>query len=81
MLSRMSQATMLNTETDNSATDLLAVNAANASIGIFDSGIGGLTIVDDIKALLPDEHFIYLADNKYAPYGEKIPRVYYSTGQ
>ena len=69
----MSQATMLNTETDNSATDLLAVNAANASIGIFDSGIGGLTIVDDIKALLPDEHFIYLADNKYAPYGEKSP--------
>ena len=50
-----------------------ATNLADASIGIFDSGIGGLTIVNDIKTILPNEHFIYLADNKYAPYGEKSP--------
>jgi len=40
-------------------------------IGIFDSGIGGLTIFDEIHKLLPNENIIYLADSKNAPYGEK----------
>ena len=40
-------------------------------IGIFDSGIGGLTIYQEIHELLPDENIIYLADNKNAPYGGK----------
>jgi glutamate racemase len=43
----------------------------NNSIGIFDSGIGGLTIFDEIHKLLPNENIIYLADSKNAPYGEK----------
>jgi len=43
----------------------------NNSIGIFDSGIGGLTIFDEIHRLLPNENIIYLADSKNAPYGEK----------
>ncbi len=43
----------------------------NNSIGIFDSGIGGLTIFDEIHRLLPHENIIYLADSKNAPYGEK----------
>lgn len=40
-------------------------------IGIFDSGIGGTSVFKEIKALLPDEHTIYLADSFNAPYGNK----------
>ena len=40
-------------------------------IGIFDSGVGGLTIYKEIHKLLPHENIIYLADSKNAPYGEK----------
>lgn len=40
-------------------------------IGIFDSGIGGLTVFKEIDLLLPNENIIYLADSKNAPYGEK----------
>lgn len=40
-------------------------------IGIFDSGIGGLSIWKEIKTLLPNENTIYLADSKHAPYGQR----------
>ena len=43
----------------------------NAPIGIFDSGVGGTSIWREIHQLLPLEQTIYLADSKYAPYGEK----------
>jgi len=41
------------------------------AIGLFDSGVGGITIWQAIKKILPNEHTIYLADNQNAPYGEK----------
>ncbi|MBV7269441.1 glutamate racemase [Winogradskyella luteola] len=44
---------------------------SNAPIGIFDSGIGGTSIFKEIHTLLPNENFIYLADSKNAPYGNK----------
>lgn len=40
-------------------------------IGMFDSGIGGITIYEEIHAMLPKESIIYLADSKNAPYGKK----------
>lgn len=40
-------------------------------IGIFDSGLGGTSVFTEIKALLPHEDTIYLADSFYAPYGNK----------
>ena len=40
-------------------------------IGVFDSGIGGLSIWKEIISLLPNEDTIYLADSKNAPYGQK----------
>jgi len=43
----------------------------NNSIGIFDSGVGGISIWKEIHMLLPYESSIYLADSKHAPYGEK----------
>lgn len=42
------------------------------SIGIFDSGVGGLSIWKELTSLLPYEDTIYIADNKFAPYG-KLP--------
>jgi glutamate racemase len=40
-------------------------------IGVFDSGIGGLSVLQALLTELPHEHFVYLADNGHAPYGEK----------
>jgi len=40
-------------------------------IGIFDSGVGGLTILNSISKVLPNENIIYLSDNINSPYGEK----------
>jgi glutamate racemase len=46
-------------------------NSNNSPIGIFDSGLGGLSICMEIVKALPNESIIYLADSKHAPYGEK----------
>lgn len=45
--------------------------SANQPIGIFDSGVGGLTVAKEIKRLLPKENLIYFGDTKHLPYGEK----------
>jgi glutamate racemase len=44
---------------------------ADAPIGIFDSGLGGLSILRHIRAQLPHEHLLYVADTGFAPYGDK----------
>lgn len=41
------------------------------AIGVFDSGVGGLTILDELLATLPAEDFIYFGDTAFFPYGEK----------
>jgi len=46
----------------------------NRPIGVFDSGIGGLSIQRCITQMLPNEDIIYVADNAYAPYGCKTER-------
>jgi glutamate racemase len=43
----------------------------NAPIGVFDSGIGGLSVLKALRAELPHEDFIYIADSGHAPYGER----------
>lgn len=43
----------------------------NKPIGIFDSGIGGLTVAKAIKNTLPNEQIIYFGDTKHLPYGDK----------
>lgn len=40
-------------------------------IGIFDSGVGGLSVLREIRKLLPEEKYIYYSDNAHCPYGEK----------
>lgn len=41
------------------------------NIGIFDSGIGGVTVLKEIKKILPNENYIYYSDSKNNPYGDK----------
>lgn len=44
---------------------------SSSPIGIFDSGIGGLSVLQALRQQLPGESFVYLADNACAPYGER----------
>ena len=44
-------------------------------VGIFDSGIGGLSILQEIRKLMPNEELCYVADSAWMPYGEKPPAV------
>jgi len=45
----------------------------NRPIGIFDSGVGGLTVVKEIFKFLPQEEIVYLGDTARVPYGAKSP--------
>lgn len=44
---------------------------SDAPIGVFDSGIGGLSVVAELQFLLPNESIIYLADTAHVPYGTR----------
>ena len=44
---------------------------AQRAIGVFDSGIGGLSVLQALRAEMPQERFIYWSDSAYAPYGER----------
>ncbi|MGE8508594.1 MAG: glutamate racemase [Paraburkholderia terricola] len=44
---------------------------SHAPVGIFDSGLGGLSVLRAVRAQLPDEAILYAADSLYAPYGER----------
>lgn len=44
---------------------------SNQPIGIFDSGVGGLTVASAIKRMLPQESLIYYGDTRHSPYGNK----------
>jgi glutamate racemase len=41
------------------------------AIGVFDSGVGGLSVLRAIRAALPHEHLVYVADSGHAPYGDQ----------
>lgn len=44
-----------------------------APIGVFDSGVGGISVLREIRARLPAESLLYVADSGHVPYGEKSP--------
>ena len=44
-------------------------------IGIFDSGLGGLTVLHAIQKILPQEHYIYFGDTAHVPYGNKSKKT------
>ncbi|MBL0172342.1 MAG: glutamate racemase [Gemmatimonadaceae bacterium] len=49
------------------------ITGADAPIGVFDSGLGGLTVVRALRARLPHESLIYVGDTARVPYGPKSP--------
>lgn len=57
--------------------DRLAVSVVTsmreAPVGVLDSGVGGLSVLGEIRRLLPDESLLYVADCGHIPYGEKTP--------
>ena len=55
----------------------MKLSQAPGPIGVFDSGYGGLTILDGIRQLLPDYDYLYLGDNARAPYGPRSFDVVY----
>ncbi|WP_426195938.1 glutamate racemase [Massilia sp. DWR3-1-1] len=57
------------------AISVRPANGAAAPIGVFDSGVGGLSVLRHIHALLPHESLLYFADAAYAPYGAKSEAV------
>ena len=51
--------------------------SAQGPIGVFDSGYGGLTILNKFRELLPQYDYIYLGDNARTPYGNRSFEVVY----
>src|SRR5437870_7325182 len=49
--------------------------SSDRPIGAFDSGVGGLTVVQSIRELLPTEDILYLGDTARVPYGNKSPET------
>ena len=47
----------------------------NKAIGVFDSGLGGLTVVKELKKALPQERIVYFGDTARVPYGNKSKDV------
>lgn len=47
----------------------------NAPIGVFDSGVGGLTVFREIMKQIPDERIVYFGDTARVPYGSKSPKT------
>ena len=45
--------------------------ADNSPFGVFDSGVGGISVLKELVSLMPNENFIYFGDSKNAPYGTK----------
>ena len=52
----------------------MAIESAPLTIGIRDSGVGGLTVARRVLELLPDANLLYFADTAHVPYGEKTPQ-------
>ena len=44
-------------------------------VGVFDSGVGGLTAVRELRKLLPSENIIYFGDSSRVPYGGRSPEI------
>ena len=44
---------------------------SQAPIGVFDSGVGGISVLRELVKLMPEENYIYYGDSKHAPYGSK----------
>ena len=66
-----------------SSSEIIAASAGHpGSVGVFDSGYGGLTVLRSLQQALPEADFIYLGDNARAPYGNRsFDLIYHFTRQ
>ncbi|GAB7531720.1 glutamate racemase [Pseudomonas sp. 3A(2025)] len=55
-------------------TDVQMSHGREAPVAVFDSGVGGLSVLAEIRQLLPAESLCYLSDGGHVPYGEKTPQ-------
>lgn len=55
----------------NPDSTISAAATPSGGVGVFDSGVGGLSVLREIRALLPNETLFYVADSAHVPYGEK----------
>lgn len=60
---------------ENFQVNTLVPDRADLSIGVFDSGVGGLTVAAALRRRLPDEDLLYLGDTARLPYGTKSPET------
>ena len=51
---------------------------SSSPIGIFDSGLGGISVLHTLYELLPNENYIFFGDTKNLPYGTKTPEQIYN---
>jgi glutamate racemase len=58
-----------------SAPEIAPRNTTNAQIGVFDSGVGGLTVLQEIHRQLPHESVLYFGDTARVPYGNREPEI------
>lgn len=58
---------------DDSIPSNLISSNTEGPIGVFDSGVGGISVLKHIRAAMPSENLLYVADSKFAPYGNKTP--------
>lgn len=47
------------------------MDISQAPVGVFDSGVGGISVLRELVKLMPNENYIYYGDSKNAPYGPK----------
>ena len=57
----------------DAASEVPTRTHAQRPIGVFDSGVGGLTVLHELLVRLPHEDFLYLGDTARFPYGERSP--------
>ena len=54
---------------------MITKQTPNSPIGVFDSGLGGLTVLKSLEKILPNESFIYFGDTAHVPYGTKSSKM------
>jgi len=76
------RVSLTNTTNNNLHSKRPTMNQKQGPIGVFDSGYGGLTILEDVRKQLPQLDYLYLGDNARAPYGNRsFDMVYEFTRQ
>lgn len=63
------------TNTDLIGIDLKNIYLKNNTIGVFDSGIGGISVLNALVKCLPNNNYLYIADQAYLPYGTKSNQI------